>query len=77
VLSINHSKLKEFMDESLYDHIKHHSRLTFAKAPATKTGKVLKVKQGEMENRALASVLNLVDVSGLMLLSDVMKCRIT
>ncbi|CAB3976667.1 Hypothetical predicted protein [Paramuricea clavata] len=78
------TKLKEFMDEcvyskekSLYDRIKRHSRLTFAKAPTTKTGEVLKVKQGEMENRALASVVNLVDVSGLMMLSDVMKYRIT
>lgn len=78
------SKLKEFMDErvyskkkSIHDRIKRHTSLTFAKAPASKTGEVLKVKQGEMENRALASVVNLVDVSSLMSLSYVTKYRIT
>ena len=34
------------------------------------------MKQGEMESRALASVVNLVDVSGL-LLSELMKHRVS
>ena len=35
------------------------------------------MKQGEMESRALASVVNLVDVSGPLSLSEVMKHRVT
>ena len=33
--------------------------------------------QGEMESRALASVVNLMDVSGLLSLFEVMKHRVT
>lgn len=65
-------------EKSLHDRIKRNSRLTFANAPVNKaTGEDLKVKQGEMESRALASVVNLVDVSGLLSLSEVMKHRLT
>ena len=78
------SKLKEFMDErvyskkkSLHDRIKRNSRLTFAKASSNRTSEASKVKQAEMENKALASVVNLVDVSGLISLTDLMKYRIT
>lgn len=78
------SKLKEFMDErvyskkkSLHDRIKCNSRLTFAKASSNRTSEASKVKQAEMENKALTSVVNLVDVSGLISLTDVMKYRIT
>ena len=35
------------------------------------------MKQGEMESRALASVVNLVDVSGLLSLHELMKHRIS
>ena len=35
------------------------------------------MKQGEMESRALASVVNLVDVSGLLSLPELMKHRIS
>ena len=35
------------------------------------------MKQGEMENRALASVVNLVDVSGLLSLPELMKHRVS
>ena len=78
------SKLEEFMEERVYskeksinDRIKRNSRMTFAKAPARTSGKCCKVKEGEMENQALASVVNLVDVSGLISLPDIMKYRIT
>ena len=77
-------KLKEFMDErvyskkkSLHDRIKRNSRLTFAKSSSNRTSEASKVKQAEMESKALASVVNLVDVSGLISLTDVMKYRIT
>ena len=74
-------RLKAFMDERIYskqksihDRIKRNSRLTFSTAPVSKsTGEILKVKQGEMESKALASVVNLVDISGMLLLSEVMK----
>ena len=60
-------------EKSLHDRIKHNS-LTFSNAPVSKaTGEDLKVKQGEMKSRALASVVNNVDVSGLLSLSEVMK----
>lgn len=73
------SMLKTFMDEriyskqkSLYDRIKRNSSLRFANAPVNKANSDnLKVKQ--MESRALASVVNLVDVSGLVLLPEVIK----
>lgn len=65
-------------EKSLHDRIKRSSRLTFANAPVNKaTGEDLKVKQGEMESRALAAVVNLVDVSNLLSLSEVMKHRLT
>ena len=78
------TQLKVFMDERIYskeksnhDHIKRNSRLTFAKFPLRKvSGEALKMKQGEMESRALASVVNLVDVSGL-LLPELMKHRVS
>ena len=74
------TQLKTLMDERVYlkgkclhDRIKRNTCLTFANAPVTKaTGENLKVKQGEMEIRALASVVNLVDSSGLVSLSDVL-----
>ena len=79
------SRLKAFMDERIYskqksihDRIKRNSRLTFSNAPVSKsTGEILKVKQGEMESKALASVVNLVDISGMLLLSEVMKHRVS
>ena len=78
------TQLKVFMDERIYlkeksnyDHIKRNSCLTFAKFPLTKvSGEALKIKQGEMESRALASVVNLVEVSGL-LLPELMKHRVS
>ncbi|XP_028404399.1 uncharacterized protein LOC114527028 [Dendronephthya gigantea] len=77
-------KLGELMKERVYskeksinDRIKRNSRLTFAKSPARKSGQCCKANEGEMENQALASVVNLVDVSGLISLCDVMKYRIT
>ena len=78
------TQLKVFMDERIYskeksnhDHIKRNSRLTFAKFPLRKvSGEALKIKQGEMESRALAFVVNLVDVSGL-LLPELMKHRVS
>ena len=78
------TQLKVFMDEHIYskeksnhDHIKRNSRLTFAKFPLRKvSGETQKMKQGEMESRALASVVNLVDVSGL-LLPELMKHRVS
>ncbi len=79
------SKLKTFMDgrvyskdKSLHYRIKRSSRLTFANIPANKaTGDDWKVKQGEMESWALAAVVNLVDISGLLSLSEVMKHHLT
>jgi len=54
-------------EKSIHDRIKRNSHLTFAKIPLKKvTGEAIKMKQGEMESRALASVVNLVDVSGLL-----------
>ena len=64
--------------KSIHDRIKRNSRLTFSNAPVSKsTGEILKVKQGEMESKALASVVNLVDISGMLLLSEVMKHRVS
>jgi len=58
-------------DKSLHDRIKRSSHLTFANAPANKTtGEDLKVKQGEMESRILAAMVNLVDVR-----SDTIQCQ--
>ena len=55
-------------------HIKRNSRLTFAEIPSWKvSGAALKMKQGEMESRTLASVVNLVDVSGLLSLPELMN----
>ena len=79
------SKLNTFMDEhvyakerSLYDPIKHRKRLTFANAPVNKSvGENLKMRQGEMEGKAMASVVNLVETSGLLSLSEVMKHPLT
>ncbi|MES9882370.1 MAG: hypothetical protein ABW185_15975 [Sedimenticola sp.] len=78
-------KLKTFMDErvyskdkSLHDRIQRSNRHTFANTTADKaTGGDLKVKQCEMESRALTSVVNIVDVSGLVPLSEVLKHRVT
>ncbi len=65
-------------DKSLHDRIKRSSRLTFDNIPANKaTGEDWKVKQGQTESRALAAVVNLVDISGLLSLSEVMKHRLT
>ena len=65
-------------EKSIHDRIKRNSRLTFAKFPLRKvSGEALKIKQGEMENRALASVVNLVDVSGLLSLPELMKHRVS
>jgi len=41
------------------------------------SGDTLKMKQGEIESTALASVVNLVDVSGLLSLTKLMKHRIS
>ena len=76
---------KIFMDEQIYskeksihDRIKRNSCLTFAEIPLRKvSGEALKMKQGEMESRALASVVNLVDVNGLLFLPELMKHRIS
>lgn len=58
--------------------MKRNKRLTFANVQVRKaSGEVLKVKQGVMESRALASVVDLVDISGLLSLPEVMKHRIT
>ena len=78
------TQLKVFMDERIYskeksnhDHIKRNSCLTFAKFPLRKvSGEALKMKQGELESRALAFVVNLVDVSGL-LLPELIKHRVS
>ena len=52
-------------EKSVYDHIKRNSRLTFANVPVSKTtGENFKTKQGEMESKALASLVNLVEISG-------------
>ena len=79
------SKLNTFMDEhvyakerSLYDPIKHRKQLTFANAPVNKSvGENVKKRQGEMEGKAMASVVNLVETSGLLSLSEVMKHPLT
>ena len=64
-------------EKSIHDRIKRNSHLTFAKFPLRKvSGEALKMKQGEMESRVLASVVNLVDVSGL-LLPELMKHRVS
>ena len=70
-----------FMDERIYskeksihDRIKQNSHLMFAEIPLQKVSEeALKMKQGEMESRALASVVNLVDVTGLLSLPELMK----
>ena len=75
------TQLKIFMNEriyskekSIFDRIKRNSSLSFTEIPLRKvSGEALKIKQGEMESRVLASVVNLVDVSGLMSLSELMK----
>ena len=65
-------------EKSIYDRIKRNLRLTFAEIPLQKvSGEALKMKQGEMESRALASVVNLVDVGGLLSLPELMKHRIS
>ena len=77
-------RLETFLEErvytkerSLHDRVKRNSRLTFANTPISKvTGENLKLKQGEMESRALAAVVNLVDISGLLSLSEVLKYRL-
>lgn len=52
--------------------------LTFANAPVDRaTGEKLKVNQGEMESKALISLVILVDVSGMMSLSEDMRHRVT
>ena len=79
------TQLKIFMDERIYskeksihDRIKRNSRLAFTEIPLRKaSGEALKMKQGEMESRALASVVNLVDFSGLLSLPELMKHRIS
>ena len=51
---------------------------TCAEIPLRKvSGEALKMKQGEMESRGLASVVNLVDVSGLLSLPELMRHRIS
>ena len=75
------AQLKIFMDEqicskekSIHDRIKRNSHLTFGEIPLWKvSGAALKMKQGEMESRALASVVNLVDASGLLSLPELMN----
>ena len=65
-------------EKSVYDRIKRNSRLTFANVPVSKTtGENFETKQGEMESKALASLVNLVEVSGLVSLSDIMKHHLT
>jgi len=67
------AQLKVFIDgctyskeKSIHDRIKWNSHFSFAEIPLQKvSGEALKMKQGEMESRTLASVVNLVDVSGL------------
>ena len=78
-------KLKAYLNERVYSKekslhacIKRSKRLTFANAPFSKaTGENIRLKQGEMESKALASVVNFVDVSGLVSLSEVMKYHLT
>ena len=77
-------KLKEFIGEviyskekSLHDCIKRNSCLTFTKGLPNRTSEASKVTQAEMENKTLASVVNLVDVSGLISPADLVKYRIT
>jgi hypothetical protein len=65
-------------EKSIHDSIKRNSRLTSAKISLRKvSGDALKIKQGEMESRALASVVNLVDVSGLLSLPELMKHHVS
>jgi len=53
---------------------KWNLHLTFAEIPLRKVSReTLKMRQGEMESRVLASVVNLVDVSGLLSVPELMK----
>ena len=79
------SKLQSFIDEclyakerSLYDRFKRRCRLTFFSSRDSKvTGENVKLKQGEMESKALLSVVKLADESGLASLHETMKPRLT
>jgi len=72
------TQLTIFVDERIYSKqksihhpIKRNSYLIFADIPLKKvSGDTLKMKQGEMESTALASVVNL---SGLLSLTELMK----
>ena len=79
------SKLQSSLDNRLYakekspyDRIKHSCRLTFVSSRDSKvTGEHVKLKQGEMESKALLYVVKLVDESGLASLQEVTKHRLT
>lgn len=76
-------KLTSFLQErvfskktSLHAPIPLSKRLTFAKEPKEKPGEELKAKAAEMERSALKAVINLVEVSQLVDLSELLAHRV-
>jgi hypothetical protein len=82
--STGEEKLTSFMRErvfskntSLHAPVPLNKRLTFAKMPdKEKPGEELKAKAAEMERSALKSVINLVEVSQLVDLNDLLEHRV-
>ena len=78
-------KVKEFMDERVYsktkylnDRVPRSKRQNFSTQELMKAdSENLKVKTEEMEHKALASVLDLVENSGALKLEDVLQHRVT
>ena len=63
---------------SIYDTVHKNSRLTFAHDKLLKpSGETSKQRVGEMERGALAAIVDLVEISNLVDLTQIMKHRIT
>ena len=79
------NKVKEFLKERVYsktkslnDRVPRSKRLSFATQELKKAdGESLKGKTGEMESKALASVLGLVENCGALKLEEVLQYCVT